>query len=154
MSQVQFSFKRAFGTYVTRQPTAKKSYTCILYVCFRFVLVKMIQENKMSFFHEKSSVFTKYHHIKSVCFVHSKNRPKIRKPLVHTFSYISKRTVKKIIFYIHMVCSSQTCPLAWWSLREMVGSRHTGITSLLQWFTADCLRVVLHPWVLKCCSVW
>lgn len=92
---------------------------------------------------KKSSVFTKYHHIKSVCFVHSKNRPKTRKPFVHTLSYISKRTVKKIIFYIH----SQTCPLAWWSLREMVGSRHTGITSLPQWFTADCLWVVLHPWV-------
>lgn len=54
-----------------------------------------------------------------------------------------KTNCQKIIFYIH----SQTCPLAWWSLREMVGSRHTGITSLPQWFTADCLRVVLHPWV-------
>lgn len=33
-----------------------------------------------------------------MCFVHSKNRPKIRKPLVHTFSYISKRTVKRSYF--------------------------------------------------------
>lgn len=77
-------------------------------------------------------------------FLHSKYQPKTRKPFVHTFSYISKRTIQKIIFYIHRICSSQTCPLAWWSILEMVGSRHTGIISLLQRFAADCLCVVLH----------